>query len=324
MGAGKEKRRKLVGGRMLKKLIFLLVLFSVIIVGTNVYAEKMRIALQEEVDSSIEIPEFIQENLKNKIREKINNSKKFDVIMRNQKDIKRLLEEQKFSDERIGRVDTEDEKRAQYGKFAGVEYFVSVDIKDFYEGMEEARFKKVKSEDKHFVRLEVGLRLLHASTGRIKLEKSLVDKESKQVGGYYDSDISSDRETVNKLIDKISGKIVKEILNELYPIKILKKMGNSVFLNRGEESGIKKGSELEVFAIEKVKDEDTDEEVNLEMPVGKIRITSASGKTSQGEIIEDMGINVENCIARVTTEESLKAKVIKKNIEEKEEDDEDW
>ena len=64
--------------------------------------------------------------------------------------------------------------------------------------------------------------------------------------------------------------------------------------------------------------------VSLEMPVGKIRITSASGKTSQGEIIEDMGINVENCIARVTTEESLKAKVIKKNIEEKEEDDEDW
>jgi len=310
---------------MIKNSIFLLIIFSLTILSTNVYAEKMRIALSEELDSSIAVPEFIQKNLKDEIREKLINSKKFDVITRSQKDIKRLFEEQKFSDERIGRVDIEDEKKAQYGKIAGVEYFIVIGIRDFYEGIEQSKFKRVKSKDKYFARLEVGLKLLNTSTGRTQLEKSIIDKKSKKVTGHFSSGETSDREVINKVIDSVSSKIVSEILNELYPIKILKKMGNSVFINRGKEHGIKKGNELEIFAVEKVKDEDTDEEVRLEMPVGRIKITSVSGKTSQGEIIEDMGINIKNCIAKLVIDKgAAKARAIKKSIEEKEEDDEDW
>ena len=285
---------------MNNKLLFSFgfLLFLTILSARYLYAEKMRLGLVEEIGSSIEVPDSIKSNLKDNIRERLINSGKFDIIVRSEKDLKKLFEEQKFSSERIGRVDNSDDKKAEFRKISGIEYMASITINDFYDGVEASKFKKVGTPEKYIIRLGVNLKIINSSTGNIKLGKSITAKEFKEKNSYYSQGGSADQELVNKTIASLSNKITQRIIDELYPIKVLDKTGNSVFINRGKEHGIKQGNVLEVFAIKKTTDEDTQEEVNLEYSVGKIKVVNVSDKTSQAEIVEDFGIN-KGCIAKI-------------------------
>jgi len=225
----------------------------------------------------------------------------------------RLFEEMKFSDERIGRVDITDEKKAEYGKIAGMEYMVLVTINDFFSGLEKSKFQKISPQDKNVLRLGANLRLINTSTGKIKLEKSITAKK-------YSSSViaegSIDAELANKTIKLLSDKIVRKIMDELYPISIVERNGNSVFINRGQDNGLKVNDTLEVFAIKKVTDESTQEDVDLAHPIGKIKITNVSDRTSQAEITEDFGV-AKGCIAKISDMEEASVENIKKSIDKK-------
>ena len=85
-------------------------------------AEKLRMAILEEVDNTVTVPVIAVTNLRDFVRESLNLSGKVDIVSRDEGQLKKLFEEQKFSSERIGRVDVNDEKKAEYGKIAGIEY----------------------------------------------------------------------------------------------------------------------------------------------------------------------------------------------------------
>jgi len=277
------------------------------------YAEKMRIGFVEEIEATVPTPDFIKKNLRDSIRQNMVNSGKFEVLDRNEKDMNRLFEEMKFSDERIGRVNTTDEKKAEYGKIAGMEYMVLVTVNDFFSGLEKSKFQTISPQDKNVLRLGANLRLVNTSTGKIKLEKSIIAKK-------YSSSVavegSIDTELANKTIKSLSDKIVRKIMDELYPISIVERNGNSIFINRGQDNGLKVNDILEVFAIKKVTDESTQEDIDLAHPVGKIKITNVSDKTSQAEITEDFGV-VKGCIAKISDAEVATVEDIKKSIDKK-------
>jgi curli biogenesis system outer membrane secretion channel CsgG len=310
---------KMLTGAKLQLLMVLAFLLISIMPG-YVHAEKMRIGFAEEIDSTVDVPDFIKANLRDSVRQNLIDSGKFEVVERNQKDIKRLLDEMYSSSERVGRVDIADDKKAEFGRIAGIEYMVLITINDFFSGVEQSKFEKVKTADKPAVRVGANLRLVNTSTAKIKLEKSVSAKKSSnsriQGGG-------ADREASNKAIEALSGKIIKNIIDELYPILILDRSGSSAFINRGKDSGIKMNDTLEVFAVKKVLDEGTQEDVELAYPVGKIKITSLSDKTAQAEIMEDFGIT-KGCIAKVPdSDESSSIKEIRKDMNKKT-SDEDW
>ena len=300
----------------------IIILFLGVIVPANLYAGKMRVGLAEKLDSSVPLPSFVEENLKIKIREKMIDSGKFDVIERSEKDLRRLFEEQKFSSERIGRVDISDEKKAEYGKIAGIEYLILITVNDFYEGTESSKFKKMNAHGRDVLRLGANLRIVHTSTGRIKVDKGVTAKAFRKKNGYSQG-AHLDRSAANEAIESLSKKIVRNILDELYPIRILDRSGKIVFINRGVKHNIAINDSLEVFAIKKTMDVDTKEEVDLEYSVGKIKIVSISDRTSKAEIVEDFGIN-KGCIARLDENRAaIEFKKIGAEIEEKR-DAKDW
>lgn len=304
---------------MFRWLALLLVMLQASIV-TSLFAQKMKVALEDEVKVTAKISPEMVENLREKVREDLINSGKFDVIERNNEELKKLLDEQKSSDERLGRVDPDDARKATWGKIAGVEYFIMLSVKSYREGVTPSKFKQVNAKGTPYASIEVGLRLLNTSTARIKAAKSVTAQSSNASGA----------------VAAVSKKAVEHILDELYPIRILEKMGQMVFINRGQEHGIKGGESLEVFALKPTRDPDTGEDVDLELSVGKLKVTSVSARQAQCQVAEDFGVDV-GCIARLTArgtgasqataprrQQPSQKKEPEKSIQQKAEEDQDW
>ena len=300
---------------MYKKIIFSL-FYSMVLSAPFVYADKMSIGFVEQIDSTVAVSDMVKQNLKESIRQNLVNSGKFDVVDRNQQDINRLFEEMKLSDQRVGRVDVNDTNKAEYGKLAGMEYMVLVSINDFYVGQEASKFQNTAPGMRSVVRLGVNLRLLHTSTGKIQLEKSVVAKKTSNNSVEAQPGVL-DMELLNKTIKALSDKVLREVMDEAYPVLILERTGNSAFINRGQDSGIVVGDEMNVFAMQKTTDEGTQETVNLAHSVGKIKVSSVSDKTSEVEITEDFGVS-KGCVAKLMDmDESVAANAIKKDLEKK-------
>jgi curli biogenesis system outer membrane secretion channel CsgG len=285
-------------------------------------AEKMRIGFVEQIDSTVDVSDAIKQNLKEAIRQNLVNSGKFEVVDRNQKDINRLFEEMKLSGERVGRVDPNDTKRAEEGKLAGMEYMVLVSINDFFTGEEASKFQTTNPGNKAVVRVGVNLRLLNASTSKIQLEKSVSAKKLSAIKAAGDQAGGVDMELTNKAIKSLAEKVVRQVLDEAYPILILEKTGSSAFINRGKDSGIVAGDEMEVFVIKKVTDDGTQETTDLAKSVGKIKVTNVSDKTSEAEVLEDFGVS-KGCVVKTKDKDQATAEDVAKTIEKKK-NAEDW
>lgn len=284
-----------------------------------VHAEKMRVGFVEQIDSSVDVPDVIKQNLKDAIRQSLVNSGKFDVVDRNQKDIDRLFEEMKLSTERLGRVDVNDSKKAEFGKLAGMEYMILVNINEFFSGEEASKFQKTDPGKKAVVRLGVNLRLLNSSTSKIQMEKSVT---AKRLSVLKSAEGQLDMELANKTMKTLAEKVVRQVMDEVYPITILERTGNSAFINRGKDSGIVAGEEMDVFVVKKVTDEGTQETVDLAKSVGKVKVTSVSDKTAEVEITEDFGID-KGCIVKMKDVDQNTAEDVAKTIERKK-NAEDW
>jgi hypothetical protein len=302
------------------RLIISLLLFTFIALPPiSAHAEKMRVGFVEQIDSTVDVPDVIKQNLKEAIRQNLVNSGKFEVVDRNQKDINRLFEEMKFSDERIGRVDTNDAKKAEFGKISGMEYMILVSINDFFSGEEASKFQKTDPGNKAVVRLGVNLRLLNASTSRIQIEKSVI---AKRLSAIKAADGQMDMELVNKAVKTLAEKVVRQVMDEAYPILIIERNGSSAFINRGKDSGITVGEEMDVFVMKKVIDDGTQETVDLAKAVGKVKVTNVSDKTAEVEVTEDFGVS-KGCVVKMMDKDQSVAEDVAKTIEKKK-NAEDW
>jgi hypothetical protein len=294
----------------------LIILFSLVaVLSSPAYAEKMKIGFVEEVDATVEVPDVVRQNLKEAVRKNFVESGKFDVVDRTQKDVDRLFEEMKFSDERIGRVDVNDDKKAEYGKMSGMEYMVLVNINDFFSGGEPSKFQQTDPGNKPVVRVGANVRLLNTSTGKIHLEKSLSAKRisRKAVSGG---------DLTKKAVEMLAEKVSLAVMDEIYPIMIIQKTGNSAFINRGKDSAITAGQEMNVFVADQVLDEGTGEMLDLMKEVGKVKVKNVSEKTAEVEIVEDFGVD-KGCILKPVDQEAVMAEDIAETIEQKK-NAEDW
>ncbi|MBU4252346.1 MAG: hypothetical protein KJ893_10195 [Candidatus Omnitrophica bacterium] len=304
---------------MYRFIISFLLLSVIALPPISAHAEKMRVGFVEQIDSTVDVPDVIKQNLKDAIRQNLVNSGKFEVVDRNQKDINRLFEEMKFSDERIGRVDMNDAKKAEFGKISGMEYMVLVSINDFFTGEEASKFQKTEPGNKAVVRLGVNLRLLNASTSRIQLEKSV---SAKRLSAIKAAEGQMDMELVNKAIKALAEKVVRQVMDEAYPILIIERNGSSAFINRGKDSGITVGEEMDVFVMKKVTDEGTQETVDLAKAVGKVKVTNVSDKTAEVEVMEDFGVS-KGCVVKMKDKDQSVVEDVAKTIEKKK-NAEDW
>jgi Curli production assembly/transport component CsgG len=223
-----------------------------------------------------------------------------------------LVTEQKFA---AGNVDPNDKNIAQGAKMAGAKFVFQPEIFEF-----EDRTTAAKSSTKKFgfinksvtttkaavrsIYLSVTVQITDTTSGKILPDAPIVSVDNSMLTG----DATGGRLYV-ELANLAATRLAQNAVSLMRPPKVLDVTGDQIMINRGIESGFPVDTEIELYAIKEVKDEDSGETFRSEIPVGKAKIVRGDAKQSFATIVGDnLGI-AAGCVAR-----PLKAKVEKKVV----------
>jgi curli biogenesis system outer membrane secretion channel CsgG len=235
----------------------------------------------------------IVESLDSQLIDRINATRKFDVVGRS--DLGDVLKEQDLG--ASGNVDAK--TAAQAGKLTGAKYLLVTTVDDFQDYVEKATFADTgRSATKRVFRLSVVGKVYDASTGKL-LESANFQtgnddfKRIQEERSYSTKDGELSDELMVAVARDLAQKIATRISDVVFPAKVLLKRDKEVTINRGEGGGVAVGDVLNVYALgEELTDPDTKESLGREeVKVGKVKITQVNPKTSMADILDDTGID---------------------------------
>jgi curli biogenesis system outer membrane secretion channel CsgG len=244
------------------------------------------------IDTKQELNRII-ESLDGQLIDRINATRKFDVLSRS--DLADVLKEQDLG--ASGNVDAK--TAAQARKLTGAKYLLVCTVDDFQDYIEKAVFEGTgQTATKRVFRFSVVGKLYDSTTGKLAESANFQtsNEEFKQIQMERSYTVKSGElsdEMLVAIARSMAEKIANHVADVVFPAKVLIKRDNLVTINRGEGGGVAEGDLFNVYALgEELKDPDTGEILGREeVKMGKVKITQVSAKTSQAEILEDTGID---------------------------------
>jgi curli biogenesis system outer membrane secretion channel CsgG len=250
------------------------------------------LAASVKPDKKLEMGRII-ESLDSQLVDRINATRKFDVVGRS--DLNDILKEQDLG--ASGNVDAK--TAAQAGKLTGAKYLLVTTIDDYQDYVEKATFEGTgRSATKRVFRLSVVGKVYDSSTGKL-LESANFQtgndefKQIQEERSYTVKDGELSDEMMLAVSRDMAQKIANRIADVIFPAKVLLKRDKEITINRGEGGGVAVGDTFNVYALgEELIDPDTKESLGRdEVKVGKVKITQVNPKTSTAEILDDTGID---------------------------------
>jgi TolB-like protein len=223
---------------------------------------------------------------------------KFDVVERSR--MKDILAEQEFSES--GYISPE--TAVKLGKLIGADYFVMGRIEQFQAGLEAKKIPYTNEVQRQYEgKITVNVRIVDSRGGKIvTANKFTVEHE--------DRDRRQDKEvTPDDFLDALKEKAVKEIVNGVvegvFPLKIVKIMGDKVYINRGTGVSFKVGDILAVLSQgEGLIDPDTGESLgSAEEEIGRVEVVTIQKKFSTAKILSGAGKIKKDAIVRLIVQE---------------------
>ena len=256
----------------------------------------------------------LREGLRTELVTEINQTRVFQIVERERKDDIEL--EQAFA--QVG-VDPNDKDAAQMMKMKGAKFAFLPRIDAFQDSSSTTTYSAIQRKDvSRTVWVSAVLSVVDTSTGELLPESPSVKVKRSNSLEYarMGAGLGGD-ELISQVTKELAQKLAQEIVTMMRPAKVLTITGPQIMINRGTEAGFEPGSEIEFFATEDVKDEDTGEVFKNELSVGKGSVKRADAKQSFAESKgENLGIS-KGCIVKVVKKGGGKAVVAKKASEPK-------
>jgi len=221
-------------------------------------------------------------------------TRKFEVLSRQGDVLDDIREEQQFAASDLAKGNAADS-----GGIENANYLVLPTVQDF-------KFYRsstpVPNLDSKWFRTDSGLleiqaQIIDTTTGGIKTTF------------YLKSNFATGRQVVNSkggapssqqftnMAKKISSQMADQLVDAVFPMKVLSTKGNQVWINRGQDGGLKEGDELKVFRPgEQLVDPDTGEVLgSAEEMIGTIKVVRVNPKFTIAESTagKDGGLAVE-------------------------------
>ena len=235
----------------------------------------------------------IVESLDSQLIDRINATRKFDVVGRS--DLSDIIKEQDLG--ASGNVDAKTAAKA--GKLTGAKYLLVTTVDDFQDYVEKATFEGTgRSATKRVFRFSAVGKIYDSSTGKL-LESANFQtgndafKQIQEERNYSVKDGELSDEMMVAVSRNLAEKIANHVADVIFPAKVLLKRDKEITINRGEGGGLVVGDTFNVFALgEELIDPDTKESLGREeAKVGKVKITQVNPKTSTAQVLEDTGID---------------------------------
>lgn len=236
----------------------------------------------------------IVESLDAQLADRVNATRKFEIVARNSNDLNTIMGEQNFA--ASGNVNPK--TAAKIGKLSGAKFLLVATVDDFQDFVEKATFEGTgRQATKRVFRFSIVGKIYDATTGKL-LESANFQtgndafKQIQQERDYTVKDGELSDEMMVAVSRSLAEKIAVRVTDVVFPAKILAKHDSVVTLNRGEGAGVALDDVLNVYALgEEMIDPDTKESLGREeRKVGKVKISEVTPKFSKAEILEDTGI----------------------------------
>ncbi|BDX05917.1 hypothetical protein MACH26_14380 [Planctobacterium marinum] len=182
--------------------------------------------------------------------------------------------------------DTGLNEKVRLSQVLGLDYLVVGEVSFFDDSRTEFNQFTGERSDIEAFNSEVNYKIINLSTRQVKWQDKTI----------LETDIA-DLETASR--------VSRDIINAIYPLKIVSNSHNAVVLNQGGKS-LEVGEVFDVFVLgEKLIDPYTKESLGyMEIPVGQIAINRVTAKVSYGSVVEgSIADMVKGSIVRLNTDE---------------------
>jgi len=278
------------GGKIMFSIIirsFLLVFLAIYSVTALAVLEKPKVAIKEPVVSS-KLSKFTQQSLRlnlivGELEAALRNTRKFEVYSRQKAEIAAIMDEQNLASSDFAKGNA-----AKDGELNNVSLILIPEVREFKFYREARAVPNIegKYSRKDSGRLVVQIKVLDTATGEIKGVFSLKDSfaTAKQIvnkkGGRPETVYFS------KMAKSIAGQFANKLIDRLFPMIVIKAGGEQVWINRGQDGGLKKGQALNVYrAGEELIDPYTKEVLgSAEVYLGQIKVIRINPKFTIAKI----------------------------------------
>ncbi|MGH8492775.1 MAG: CsgG/HfaB family protein [Moraxellaceae bacterium] len=228
-------------------------------------------------------------------------TRKFDVLERSRVDD--LVKEKQFQESDYASPD----EAPKIAKLLGADYFVLGRVDDFNVESEE---KTIPYSTQTYIQqeaeIDLYLRIIDARTGKIVAAEKFQSEAKLRVNP------NKKNQNVGKdLISLASQEMVSRITNAVYPVKISKVDGKTLYLNRGADGNLKVGDLLSVYSQgEAVTDQDTGEVLgNTENEVAKAKVISVEARFTKAELQNDASAKEGMLVKKLPPEKAAPAEL---------------
>jgi len=249
------------------------------------------LAASTRADKKLELDRIV-ESLDSQLVDRINATRKFDVVGRS--DLNEVLKEQDLG--ASGNVDAK--TAAQAGKLTGAKYLLVATVDDYQDYVERATFEGTgRQATKRVFRFSIVGKVYDSTTGKLLESANFQtgNNEFKQIQeerNYSVKDGELSDEMMVAVSRSMAEKIANHVADVIFPAKIMTKRDALVTINRGEGAGVVVGDVFNVYALgDEMIDPDTKESLGREeVKVGKVKISEVDPKFSKADILEDTGV----------------------------------
>lgn len=270
--------------------IFLLLAAAVVLLAPAQAQEKKKLAItkiaatdalaKRMAKQGVELSlDSVLQALDSQVYDRVLNTRRFEILERSDADA--LAKESAAAGEAFN--------------FNKADYLLTIRVDSFNDRMEERKLASLgKTIRARTIELSAVAKITEVATQRAVASANF--KVSKR-----DSENRSDNTTARvgegsddlmiQAVAEIAGKIAMRAADAVSPARIIGKRDAIVTINRNDQSGIKVGQVWEAFALgDELVDPDTGEKSVEEVYVGKVKITRVTPQNSQGQTLEDTGI----------------------------------
>jgi hypothetical protein len=267
----------------------LLIIFLSFEFSTAQAAEKPRVAVKEPaIGEGVSSSAGVQLNLEKLLAEmeaSLLATRKFEVLSRDKTKLEAIREEQSFASSSLTKGNA-----AAQGKIENANYLVIPTVTDFvfYRSTKPVPNLRDKYVRKDSGRLEIDAQIIDTTTGAIKTTF------------YMKSTFATADEVVNskggspsavhftKMAKSVSAQLADQLVDAVFPMRVLNIQNNQVWINRGQDGGLETGDILNVYhpGVALIDPDTGDNLGSAEAFAGKIKVTRVNPKFTITEVVE--------------------------------------
>jgi hypothetical protein len=281
--------RSIKGSVLMRKYFFVTLTLLVLFYSVSVFAapkQKPRVAIKQptigEGVKKYALKYLNLSTLLDEMEASIQKSRKFELLSRKKATLETIREEQEFA-----KSDLTKGNAAAEGQIENANFLILPVVQDF-------KFYRTSKPVPNLAN-----KYIRRDTGMIELNAQVIDTST---GGikttfYMKSAFATKDQVVNskggapnsvhftKLAKTVSSQMADQLVDAVFPMRILNVQGNQVWINRGKDGGLKKGDVLKVYrpGVELI-DPDTGENLgSAETEIGEIKVTRVNPKFTIAE-----------------------------------------